>query len=162
MYLTLQQFKELAALPPQYIEAIEEIDEGWTERQLLRKSRWIDARLRKRYAVPFTLPAPDAVQDWLVRLVTLPLFLKRGVDPNDQQFEEYRSDAEKAEREVLEAANSDTGLFDLPLLAAQPGSPSAISRGGPFGYSEQSPYVAFDEQAEVGRTEDAQRGGSFV
>src|SRR5690606_7386155 len=118
MYLTLQQFKELAALPPQYIEAIEEIDEGWTERQLLRKSRWIDARLRKRYAVPFTLPAPDAVQDWLVRLVTLPLFLKRGVDPNDQQFEEYRSDAERAEREVLEAANSDTGLFDLPLLAA--------------------------------------------
>lgn len=158
-YLTTAQYRDRTVLPASYVDDVEANAPDWVQRALERKSRWIDARLRKRYAVPFASPVPETVLDWLARIVTLELLLKHGVDPTDLQFQAYRESAERAEAEVAEAANSETGLFDLPLLANV--SASGIVHGGPFGYSEQSPYVGFDLQAEIGREEDRSRRGTY-
>jgi hypothetical protein len=159
-YLDLDGFESLTTMPGEFVEAIELASPGWIEGQLAYWTRWMDSRLSKRYAAPFATPYPDAVQGWLARIVTVRCFLKRGIDPNDAQFLEYKSDAEMATEEIKEAANSDTGLFDLPLRADT--TVTGISKGGPYVYSESSPYVWTDEQVRVGRVEDRNRRGSGV
>jgi hypothetical protein len=157
-FLTPEQFRQRAAIPREYVDAIEQVEPGWLDLQLSMKTAWIIARLDKRYG-PFVEPYPDALMDWLVAIVTPRVWLRRGHDPTDEQALEYKADAERATAEVMEAANSETGLFDLPLRANT--TASGISKGGPFGYSEQSPYVSFDQQREVGRNEDFSGGGTY-
>lgn len=158
-YLDLAAFRERTLAPPGLVDDAEDAHEGWIDGQLSSWSRKIDARLRKRYAAPFAAPVPETVLEWLTQIVTVRVYLKRGVDPNDQQFEEIRQDAKDALAEIAEAANSETGLFDLPLLDAADGS--AVSKGGPYGYSEASPYVWTDLQADVGRDEDRNGEGTY-
>ncbi len=158
-YLDLAGFKDLTVMPSEFSNAIETISPGWIDAQLAYWSMQIDARLSKRYATPFASPYPVALTGWLARIVTVRAWLRRGVDPNDQQFSEVKADADAAWAEIKEAADSNTGLFELPLRADT--NASGVARGGPFGYSEQSPYVGFDIQRDVGRTEDSNRGGSY-
>lgn len=162
-YLDKDAFAALSVMPEADIDALEASHPGWIDGQLDYWSRMIDAQLRKRYAVPFEEPYPVVVTGWLTRIVTLRCYIKRGVDPNDLQFIEVKEDADTAKLEVREAASSDPtseqNLFDLPLRADT--TASGISKGGPFGYSEQSPYVWTDKQADVGRGEDGTGGGSF-
>ena len=163
-YLTLAKYKALTTIPDAFVDEVESLYPGWVAAQLEAKARWIDARLRKRYAVPFgahddvTTPTPVTVQDWLTRLVNLAVWFKRGVDPGDAQYEEIRTDRDEAKEEILEAANSEDGWFDLPLKDSE--DPSAIGRGNSRGYSEQSPYVWTDVQSGVGRNEDINGSGS--
>lgn len=158
-YLTLAEFKTRALLPPEYVDDVESAHAGFTTAQLESCSKLdIDARLAKRYATPFTAPYPEAIQAWLARIVTHRVFLRRGVDPTDQQAVDVKTDHDDAKKEILEAANSNEGLYDLPLRADT--TASGISRGGPRGYSEQSPYVWMDGQSCVGRQEDSNGRGS--
>jgi len=150
-YLTLATFKDLTVMPDAVVDAIEVASPGFIDKQLGIWSRWIDARLTKRYASPFVDPAPDTVKLWLQAIVTFRAFLKRGVDPNDEQMAEIKKDLDQAVAEIKEAATAETGLFELPLTE---GGAGAVSKGGPLGYSEQSPYVWMDRQAETGRDED--------
>lgn len=150
-YLTQAEWKARTLMPAADVDALEASVAGWVQIQLDEVSDAIDARLRKRYGAPFQTPYPKAVLRWLTAIVTRAAYLKRGVDPNDPQFAEYLKDAETAQAELLEAANSETGLFDLPINTA---GASAISVGGPRSYSEQSPYVGFSRQATTGRNED--------
>lgn len=158
-YLDLTSFKGLTLMPAEFVDAIESVTAGWIDAQLAYWSSQIDSRLAKRYAVPFSTPVPLAVTGWLARIVTVRCFLKRGVDPTDQQFEEIKADATSALAEIKEAADSADGLFDLPLRADT--NASAISRANPRGYSEQSPYVSNDRQGIVGHEEDLMGGGSY-
>ena len=157
-YLTQAQWKTRTLMPAADVDALEVAAAGWVTQQLDDVSDAIDARLRKRYPVPFATPYPKAVLRWLTAIVTRAAYLKRGVDPLDPQVAEYIKDAERAEAELLEAANSETGLFDLPVNTA---GDSAIARGGPRSYSEASPYVGFDVQAETGRNEDESGSGTY-
>jgi hypothetical protein len=157
-YLDLAGFKAETTMPVEHVDELVATSPGWIDRQLERVSRLIDSRLAKRYAVPFGSPAPDAVKGWLADIVALRCYLRRGVDPADLQMAEVKADHDRALAELLEAANAETGLFDLPLLAST--TASGISRGGPQGYSEQSPYVWTDQQSDVGRAEDRARRGS--
>lgn len=157
-YLTLEEFQVRTLAPASYVDDVETAHAGWLDGQLEAWSRKIDARLRKRYAVPFATPN-ETVKEWLTQIVTRRLFLKRGVDPNDQQYETIDQDAKDALTEIAEAANSETGLFDLPLLDA--GDGSAVSKGGPYSYSEASPYVWTDRQVDTGRGEDAAGEGTY-
>ncbi len=151
-------------MPEVFVLHVEKDTPGWIATQLEYWARWIDSRLRKRYASPFAAfddspPTPASVQGWLARIVTVRVWLKRGIDTDDLQFSTVNDDAAAAMLEVLEAANSDEGWFDLPLRVDQDGS--AITRGNPRSYSEQSPYVHTDLQRETGRNEDeAGRGTS--
>jgi hypothetical protein len=155
-YLSKDEFKALTVMPKRDVDAIETATPGWLGNQLLYVSREIDARLRKRYDVPFDAPYPHVVQSWLTRIVTQRAYLRRGVDPNDRQAESVFQDAADAKAEIKEAADSEVGLFDLP----EPSGASGISRGAPRVYSEASPYVHTDVQRTTGRADDSRRRGN--
>lgn len=158
-YLDKDAFAALSTIPAEFLDAIEDVAPGWIDAQLVSWSRQIDARLAKRYAVPFAEPAPDIVTAWLARIVTLQCYMKRGVDPSDIDMDFLRADYQRALDEIKEAADAQFGLFDLPLRADT--TKSGISKGGPFAYTEASPYAWTDEQGRVGRGEDSRRGGTF-
>ena len=63
---------------------------------------------------------------------------------------EILAEAERAREQMKEAADSEIGLYDLPLLNDV--TTDGISKGGPLGYSEQSPYSWTDEQADAIRS----------
>jgi len=157
-YLTLAEYKSYSVLPSVDIDDVETIQVGWIDRKLRAISYGVDARLRKRYAVPFSAPYPDAVCDWVARLMDVALLLKRGVDATDEQFVSILEDSKRAREEIKEAADAEQGLFDLPALDTA--DASAISKGEPLGYSEASPYVGGDVQEELGRDEDLDGWGS--
>jgi hypothetical protein len=141
---------ELAALsvaPTELFTGLETRYPGWLLSQLTYWSSWIDGRLAKRYTTPFAAPYPVAVTGWLARIVTSAAYHKRGVDPTDAQVAEVVADAERARAEVTEAANGNTGLWDLPT----PTGTSAISKGGPSGYTETDPYTWTDVQRNAYR-----------
>lgn len=165
IYLDFDGFKGLTTMPEGFVEDVEKVSPGWVANQLDYWARWIDARLRKRYATPFaayndTPPTPASIQGWLARIVTVRVWLKRGVDPDDLQYATVAADAEAAIAEVLEAANSDEGWFDIPTRTDADGS--AVNRGNPRAYSEQSPYVWTTRQRATGLNEDEAGGGSSV
>lgn len=157
-YLTIAELKLRAVMPPEFLDALESVQPGWVEAQLEQVSRWIDSRLMKRYAVPFIdLPYPEVVKGWLARLVTFEAWQRRGWDPQDPQAVQIQRAAELAREDVKEAADSVTGLYDLPLLDGK----SLITKPRPFSYTEASPYVWTDEQVRSGSYEDDQGGGSY-
>lgn len=157
-YLDLDEYKLYSVLPAVDIDDVETIQEGWIDRKLRSISRAVDSRLRKRYSVPFESPYPDAVCDWVARIMDPMLLKKRGVDATDEQFVSIDEDAKAAREEIKEAANAEEGLFDLP--AADAADASAISKGAPYGYSEASPYVGMDVQEYYGRDEDVDGWGT--
>lgn len=159
-YLTVDRFKLCSVIPSSYIDLIETGSPGWTLAQLDLASAWLDARLSKRYAVPFAAPVPPAVEGWVTKIVTLAAYIKRGFDPTDPQGQMYVNDRDVALSEVKEAADAENGLFDLPLRADT--TASGISKAGPRGYSEQSPYSFTDTQGRVGSQEDQNGGGTFT
>ncbi len=156
-YLTQAEWKLRTLMPGADVDALEALYPGFVALQLDEVSDAIDSRLRKRYGAPFQTPYPKTVLRWLTQIVTRAAYLKRGVDPLDPQMAEYIKDSETAWAELLEAADSETGKYDLPINTA---GDSAIARGGPRSYSEASPYVGFDVQAQTGRSEDAAGGGT--
>lgn len=164
IYLDYEGFQDLSSLPRQYLCDVNDVHPGWIEKQIDYWSRWLDARLRKRYNTPFNAfdATPDAtpieVQGWIARIVSLRLLLKRGVDPNDEQFVAIQQDAQAAFAEISEAANGEIGLFDLPTNATN--DASLITRGGPRAYSEASPYVYRDVQSESFYTEESSGRGT--
>lgn len=158
-YLTKSGFQDRTTMPPEFIDALDSARPGWLDTQLAMASRWIDARLGKRYAVPFAAPTPELVLTWCARLVTLECWQRRGYDPADESMTRAALDADTARAEVREAADSADGLFDLPLRADLPAT-SGISRKGPLVYSEQSPYVWISGQRDVGSSEDGRGRGT--
>lgn len=157
-YLTLAEFRLLTIIPAVDIDNVEADTPGFVVARLAANSSKINARLRKRYAVPFVkdpvreLEYPEIVLDWLVKLTQVDVYLKRGFDPADQSIAHVKADKDLAEADLLEAANSETGLFDLPLNNSK--DPSAITKAGPMAYTETSPYVWTTSQRRDGAEED--------
>lgn len=84
---------------------------------------------------------------WLTALVTVDAYQKRGWNPDDEQAEQISDARKDALADLKEAAEAQNGLFDLPLKQDNPAS--AISQGGPYAYSEASPYAWVDAQQEA-------------
>lgn len=160
VYLTDNEFRLLTLLPVNVIDDIETRTPGWLTEQLTSVSSRIDARLTKRYAVPFQSPYPTAVREWLAHIVSWRAYLKRGVNSLDSEAQEYKAQHDQALKELEEAANSDTGLFELPLRADT--TSTGVSKSGTRAYSEQSPYVSQDAKARVAYNEDGSGGGTFT
>lgn len=156
-YLTVNELKTLITVPSSHVDRCEEVAPGYVASQLVYWSGYIDSRLRKRYAVPFAEPSAT-VRGWLARMVTPRLEVKIGVRPTDQQFAWIEADAKGAFDELAEAADAEKGLYDLPLLGDA--GESGLGERGSKVYSEQSPYVGFDVQADIARAQDDGRGGS--
>jgi hypothetical protein len=96
-------------------------------------------------------PVPSIILVWLVNMVTYDAYRKRGMNPSDPNGELIVQEFKDTITDLKEAANSKDGLFDLP---SNEDADSAVTTGGPLGYSEQSPYVWTDIQACAGRGED--------
>lgn len=142
-------FAELKALliaPSAYVDEIESLEPGWVAGQLEFLSRWIDARLRKRYAAPFAEPYPVVLQGWLAALMDPLIYQKRGIDPTDLQLTTIVERRDNALLEIKEAADAVDGLFDLPLRNDT--TATGIAKGAPLGYSEVSPYSWSHNQRE--------------
>lgn len=157
-YLTVAEFKLETSMPDEAIDELEALRPGFLDRQLAGASAHVDARLRKRYEVPFAAPVPETVRRWVAILVTRAAFKKRGIDPNDAIWQDVTEEAKAALEEIVEAANAVDGLFDLPLRADT--TATGIAKGGPLAYSEASPYVHIDRQRRAGREEDLAGEGS--
>jgi hypothetical protein len=145
-YLDFAGFKARSVMPAEDIDDLEVRVPGWIAVQLGEGSMRIDARLRKRYAVPFVEPYPEIVLSWLTRMVTLLAYLKRGVNPSDAQMGDIKKMAEDVAVELKEAADAKDGLWDLPKVNS--GDGSAISKGVPAVYAEASPYTWPDVQRD--------------
>lgn len=159
-YLTVDEYKLRSLLPSEWMTELDALVSGFTAAQLEASSRLdLDARLRKRYAVPFETPVPEAVKIWLARIVDVAVLHRRGVNPNDPQVEFYVGLRERTLAEIKEAADSNEGLFDLPLRNDTTNSGII---GGTRVYSEASPYVWASSQGARGRDEDSSGGGSFT
>lgn len=148
-YLDASGHAALSIAPASLLAELDSVAAGWRTAQLTYWSDWLDARLRKRYAVPFTNPYPPAVPGWLARIVDEASYLKRGIDPTDAQWPIIQERAAEARAEIKEAADSVTGLFELPLADGSQG----VKRGTPLVYAEQSPYTWIREQREAAENE---------
>lgn len=157
-YLTAAAFKTRTLAPPDYVDAIEAETPGWTDAQLLAKSRWLDAKLAKRYAAPFASPYPECLLDWLTRIVTWRCYIKRGVDPTDREVAEVKADAELAEREADNAVSLAEAHFELPLRENTTASGATVGR--PMTYTESTPYAWTDVQLDAALGEQQQRSGT--
>ena len=159
-YLTLAEFKLRTAAPGQAVDDIEAVQSGWCSAQIVMVGAWVDARLAKRYAVPFASPVPEIVLQWVADIVTDRLLQRRGRDPMDADMASVKEAAERARAEIAEAANSENGLFELPLRQDLANS-RAVVYGGTRVYSEASPYVGYTLQGVRAREEDANGGGTY-
>lgn len=157
-YNTIAEFKLRSVMPPDYVDGLETAQPGWLDQQSETIARWIDARLRKRYGVPFEAGSvPEIVKSWHATLLQEQAYLRIGVDPTDKQTARIFEAVTTAKEEIKEAAEAVHGLFDLPLL---PTKETAIDRGGPLGYSESSPYVWADQMYQAGIAQDSLGRGS--
>jgi phage gp36-like protein len=157
-YLSKAEYSAQTWISDSWLVDAEARKAGVIDMSLAMESARIDANLVKRYAIPFLLPAPFVVQRWLVQLVNVQIMLVIGVDQTDLMYQVIQGQYDTALKELDLAANGETGHFELPLKATDP--TVGVTKGFPRAYSEQSPYVAFDIQAELGRQEDCNRRGS--
>ena len=96
-------------------------------------------------------PVPETVLGWLVTLVTLDLYDRRGHNPSDPAMTRLAERVAQVMAEIREAADSKDGLFDLPTTED---AGSAVTTGGPLGFSDASPYAWQDRQARAGYAQD--------
>lgn len=148
-YLTFDQWRDRSVARKAEADALNTSAPEFFGAKLAYWTAWIDGRLRKRYAAPFQSPVPEIVLGWLEALVTLDFYLRRGFNPESKQDQLIEKRATDAKAEVLEAANSDTGLFDLPIR--QDSTATGISKGEPLMESDASPWTWLDRRAEVMR-----------
>jgi hypothetical protein len=148
--MTLSQFRDRTVMPSEDVDDLQARYPGWLGETLADEYSAICDRLKKRYQVPFEPTLPRTVARWLNHIVTELAYEKRGYNPTSAQDEKISERAERARAEVLEAANSETGLFELPLRQ-ETSDGSGVTKGGPYVYSEQSPYTWTDVQREAVR-----------
>lgn len=144
-YLDYAGFLARTVAPSEVLSEVETRYPGWIAAQLLTYSAQIDARLAKRYTTPFATPAPEMVCNWLTRLVTPRVYYKRGVDPADKQIDDLIQDAARVLDELKDAADSATGLYDLPLRADT--DSSGISKRRVLTRADPDPYSWTDRQS---------------
>jgi hypothetical protein len=156
-YLTVEEFKLRTTMHPSKVAAIDSQQPGFVAMQIAITSSWIEARLAKRYKVPFSAPYPEQVKTWTTAIVTLNLWERHGYDPTDPGMATMIANSDAAATEVREAADGQLALFDL---TNESGEASLVSKGTPRAYSEASPYVGTDVRRNAGRREDLNRRGT--
>lgn len=145
-YLTFAEYKARSRLRESIVDTA---GSAKVEVWLSERSSKIRARLVKRYAVDFADPGPvpDVLLGWLGALVDRDVQEYVGGTPEGREDEWIVKRADQAEAEIKEAADSETGLFELPLRNTDPLGSSAIGKGGPLVESFATIQGWFDAQA---------------
>jgi len=127
---------------------------GWLMANVRRISSDIDSRLVKRGDIQanggcFLAPYPEKVKGWVARILTPLAYTALGTVPSlpDNVWKYIVDDADKADREITEAANPVTGLLILPLQNGskqmQTTEPATLS------CSDQSPFTSKHDQYDA-------------
>jgi hypothetical protein len=145
-------FRTRTIMPEQDVDQLWSERPGYLEAAVAGALSDITARLRKRYRTPFTAvgggnPRPEIVVVWQTKIVTPEAYRARGYNPQDPTMEWSEKDRDRAYEQIKEAADSELGLYDIPLLDTV--DTSGVVKGGPLGSSQASPYDWIDEQAEA-------------
>ena len=143
----LATVKSHSIMPSGDIDGLNAAESGWILARALSLEGDINGRLRKRYAVPFATPIPEVVLNWLGALLDPEMYLKRGINPSDEQQARIEKRAESAEAKIKEAADAEKGLYDLPLR--QDTTDTGIEQPQTLSYSEQSPFTGKHRQYEA-------------
>lgn len=147
-YLT---FAEYSARSRIRASLITQAGSAKVEAWLAEHSATIRDRLVKRYAVDFTDPGPvpDTICKWLTAFVDHDVQEYIGGNPEGREDEWISKRVEKAEAQLMEAADSEKGLIELPFRNTNPLGDSAINKGGPHVESFTTIYGWFDAQAAM-------------
>lgn len=103
-------------------------------------------------------PVPEVLLRWMTQIATPEIYLARGVNAQDPTIASHFEIRAAALAELKEEADGSTGLLELPTNDAL--EDSAVTTGGPQGYTEESPYVWTDVQRSDAREEDENRVGT--
>ena len=103
----LATVKSHSIMPSGDIDGLNAAESGWILARALSLEGDINGRLRKRYAVPFATPIPEVVLNWLGALLDPEMYLKRGINPSDEQQARIEKRAESAEAKIKEAADAE-------------------------------------------------------
>lgn len=147
--MTVAEFTLRTVMPAEDVAYLESAFAGFLAARLAANTSRIYARLRKRYAVPFSAPVPEVALDWLTKITTVEAYQKRGWNTSDEQSKDIAGAAATAFEEIKEAADAEGGLFDLPLR--EDTTEEGVNKGGPFVYAEASPHEWLDVQREAVR-----------
>ena len=94
-------------------------------------------------------PVPETILQWLTAFVSDDVGTRHGINTNDPLWDRVQKRVDRANEQLEKAANSQEGLWDLPVSEDQG---SAVDTGGPLGYSESSPYQwSYSQQASARR-----------
>jgi hypothetical protein len=131
-YLTLAQYRAITTVDGSVVDLCGTKGKS-VQRWLDLSSAHIRARLVKRYAIDWSevenQPVPDKIIEWLILLVDIPVCKCAGATPEGRVDDWTREDEQRVNDELKEAADSETGLFELPLR--EPGA-SAATKGAPI------------------------------
>lgn len=153
MYVTIEYVGQIAPIPAKHLYAFEENHPGSFEAIATAVSRMFDARLSKRYAVPFDQnDPPEALRFHVANVVAYQVFLKIGFDPGSEQDAYIKEARDESLAWLKEAADSEGGTVELPRRETIPTAQSAIARSLPKAVSDATPF------AWVGRQRDRVRG----
>lgn len=151
-YVDVDYVKAVGSMPAADIDALEALYPGTFDTVATAVSRLFDGSLCKRYSAPFSTPFPEALKWNVAQVVVATLWQKRGYNPGSAQDEIIQQNKADALAWLKEAANAKDGLVELPLR--EDTTAEGVSKPGPLGYSEVSPYAWTDIQREDGRAED--------
>lgn len=160
-YVTIDYVKIVGSMPAADVDALEALYPGTFVGVVTAVSAMFDARLAKRYAVPFggdpfePAQVPEAIKWHVAAVVVYTLWKKRGFNPSSDQDALIEKDRDEALAWLKEAADSKDGLVELPLRADS--NTSGIIGAKPISAHQASPYAWTDEQAYEGRIEDRYR-----
>lgn len=158
-YLTSAELKLLGSMPGPDVDLVESKYPGVTIATIRAVGGHFDSKLVKRYAIPFVPPYPEAIKLHVARAVAWLLWLKRGYNPAGKLDELLKADNDASLAWLDQAADAQNGLVELPGVDGPLGGSNA-TKASPLSYSETSPYVWTDVQADVGRGEDSNRTGT--
>lgn len=150
-YLTVAQWRLRTTMPAGSVDVLEAERPGYLQAALDDRAQEFHEILNRRYDVPFDMSSPPrTLLRWITHAVTFDAYNALGYDASALQDKTIEERAEAALTQAREAANSVTGLYELPLRASTE-NVTGITKGGPFSYSEPGPYDWLDEQREATR-----------
>lgn len=148
-YATPADVRLKGVLLPSDVDRVEGRFPGITQARLDTAHARLNAKLMKRYRLPFQTPVPQCLVWYEAVIVSYELLADvRGLNPESGQGPRVEQAYQEAQEWLKAAVDPEHG--DVELRAAEAGlGPSAVNAGGPFGYSEASPYAWIDAQAEA-------------
>jgi hypothetical protein len=147
-YIEFQRYRTLSELPKGRIDTFEKREPGIILAKLEQNSRLVEDRLRHKYTIPFP-ERHSTIEGWIVGLTDPWLLNQIGYDSQDNDPIPGRIDKleTKVHEDLTDATDPASNKWNLPRKDGK--DPTAISKGAPRAYSENSPYTWIRRQGRA-------------